>query len=82
MPAASKHTRHHLILVYQPSSFAPVKTTRYCHSGMLSPEEYSFHSVRRQRICIKIYSLLPATRLSYHSLNGLQQPLNLADVCV
>lgn len=25
MPAASAHTRHHLILVYQPSSFAPVK---------------------------------------------------------
>ncbi len=55
---------------------------QWSHSSMVSPKESSFHSVRRQKICIEIYSLLPATRPSYHSPNGSQQPLNLATVCV
>lgn len=45
-------------------------------------KERPFHSVRRRRICSKIYGLVPAMHASYHSANGSQQPLKMQPLCL
>lgn len=76
---ASEHTRRHLILVYQPHSCTPLAVATVARFPL---KERPFHSVRRRRICIEIYGLLPATHPSYHSASGSQHLLKMQPLCL
>lgn len=68
-------SRRHFILIYQPFDLAPEKPS--CHGGaLLHAQVLSF----RQEAELEICRLLAATRPSYPSPNGSEQPLSGATV--
>jgi len=77
---SSRHTRHHFILVYQPSYFAPVQPPAAATAAWF-PLKNILLILSRNKICIQIYGLPPATQPSYHATNGSQQPLCFVTVC-
>lgn len=68
-------SRRHFILIYQPFDLAPEKPS--CHRcTLLHTQVFSF----RQEAELEICRLRAATRPSYPSPNGSEQPLNAATV--